>query len=249
VVRDSRVTRDAGKGRHRFGQPFARGLAVHGLAAREQRAAELRLLVDEDDPRPGGAGGQRGDDARRTRAHHQHVAMGIGLAVAIRIGRLGRLAEAGGAADDMLVFHPGAGRPHEGLVVEAGREITRQQIVDAADVEAQRRPAVLALGDEAVIELDLGGAHIGLGAIARAQLDQRIGLVGARGHDAARAMIFEAPPDEMDAIGEQGRGKGVAGIALVALAVEGEAERPGAVDAAAPGRTMGLLAHGCSPIL
>ena len=52
------------------------------------------------------------------------------------------------------------GRAHEGLVIEAGAEQRRQQVVDRADVEGERRPAILARGDQSVIELDLGRAQV-----------------------------------------------------------------------------------------
>ena len=48
----------------------------------------------------------------------------------------------------------------------------------------------------------------------------------------------------MDAVGEQRRGDGIAGAALVAGAVEAEADRAGVIDAAAAGDAMG----GHSPI-
>ena len=75
---------------------------------------------------PGAAGGECRGETGGPAAHHQHVAMGEGLAVAIGVGRFRRLAEARGTADEILVFHPEARRPHEGLVVEAGREIARR---------------------------------------------------------------------------------------------------------------------------
>ena len=83
-----------------------------------------------------------------------------------------------------------------------------------------------------------------------AELDQRVGLLRAGGDDAAGPVILEAAPHQMHAVGEQGGGEGVAGMALVALAVEGEADGLGAVDAAALEQAEGLLAHGWgSPIL
>ena len=84
----------------------------------------------------------------------------------------------------------------------------------------QRRPAVLAVGDETVVELLLRRARIGLGARAARELDQRIRLVGAGGDDAARAVILEAAADQMHAVGQQGGSQRVARMALVRRAVE-----------------------------
>src|SRR3546814_19254928 len=47
------------------------------------------------------------------------------------------------------------------------------------------------------------------------------------------AVVLEAATVEVDAAGEQRGGEGVAGEALVAPPIEGEAERPAAVDEAA----------------
>ena len=48
-----------------------------------------------------------------------------------------------------------------------------------------------------------------------ADLDQGVGLLGAGGDDAARAVVLEAAPDQVDAVGQQRRGQGVAAVALV----------------------------------
>src|SRR3546814_11413739 len=68
---------------------------------------------------------------------------------------------------------------------------------------------------------------------AAAQGDQRVGLLDAGGEQAAWAVVLEAATVEVDAAGEQRGGEGVAGEALVAPPIEGEAERPAAVDEAA----------------
>lgn len=99
----------------------------------------------------------------------------------IRIGLRGRDAETGGAADERLVeLVPGGLRPHEGLVVEARGEEGRQEIVEAADVEGERRPTVLRQHLHAVEDFLHGGADVRLPArgIAR-NVEQRIRLFGA----------------------------------------------------------------------
>jgi hypothetical protein len=58
-------------------------------------------------------------------------------------------------------------------------------------------------------------------------------------------MIFEGPPEQMHAVGQQRGGEGVAGKTLVEAAVEGEGERRIAVDTAA----LRQAAHADSPIL
>ena len=113
-------------------------------ALEAQRAAEFRLLVAEDDAHAGFGRGKRRGDAGRAAAEHQHLAMGEARRIVVGIGLVGRDAEAGRGADVRLVDAlPGRLRPHEGLVVEAGREHRRGEVVDRADVEGERRPAVL----------------------------------------------------------------------------------------------------------
>ena len=168
------------------------------------------------------------------------------LLVMVGILRAGRAAEAGGAADQRLVERfPERGRPHEGLVVEACRQERRQQVVHGADVEGERRPAVLARGDQPVVELGGGGARVRLAPRAGAQFDQRVRLLGARREDAARTMILERAPDQLHAVRHQGGRERVAGEALERASVERERERPRAIDQAAAGQPM--PAHGVPP--
>src|SRR5450759_1403656 len=64
-------------------------------------------------------------------------------------------------ADERFVKRfPGAARPHKGFVVEAGRNEARKQAISSADVEGKARPAILALGLQPVIELDLRRAQV-----------------------------------------------------------------------------------------
>ena len=205
----------------------------------EQRAAQQRPVLRQDHPGAAAPGGERRREARGPAAHDQHVAMRVAMLVTIGIRLARGLAQARGGADHALVdIAPPGARPHEGLVVEAGRQQRAEEVVDPAQVELDRGPAILAARDEAIEELDLGGPDVGLGAGALAELDQGVGLLRPGRDDAARAMILEAPPDQMDAVGEQRRGQGVAGEALVARAVEGKTEAASAVDPTARGQAV-----------
>ena len=79
-----------------------------------------------------------------------------------------------------------------------------------------------------------------------AELDEGVGVFGAGGDDAARAVVLEAAADEGDAVGEEGGGDGVAAEGVDGASVEGELEGRVAVDAAAVVEAEGL-AHGESP--
>ena len=154
--------------------------------------------------------------------------MGVALGIAVGIGRGRRATKPrDGAYCGLIKLPPTSLGPHEGLVVEAGRNQWRQEIADSTEIVAQGWPSILAFGHQPVMELDLSGARIGcmvrrIGSLAH----QRIRLVRTRCHDATRTVIPERTTDQMDSIGEQRRGQCVAGQALKALAVEDEADRP-----------------------
>jgi len=79
-----------------------------------------------------------------------------------------------------------------------------------------------------------------------ADFDQRAGLFLAGRENAAWAVIFEAARNDPDAVGQQGRGQCVAGIAGVVAAVEGEIETLAAIDfttAGQPERMVGAAVH------
>ncbi len=103
--------------------------------------------------------------------------------------------------------------------------------------------------NEAVVQLDLGRARVGLAARAAAQFDQRVRLLGAGGEDAARPVVLERAADEADAVGDERRGERVARAAVHGDAVEGERVRRRAVDQAAAGETVGGVgaAHRAAP--
>ena len=225
------------------GHPLERGPAADLLARAEQRAAQLVLFVSHDDAGAGAAGGQGRGQSGRATAHHQDVAMGMHLFVNVGIGFLGRGAQSRHPADEELIAAPKAARPHERLVIEAGREQCADEARPGAEVETHAGPAVLRAGDEALEYLDLCGPRIGLGARTRPQLDNRVGLGGIGGDDAARTVVFEAPAHQPHAIGQQGRGQRVPRKAREAAAVVSKADRRGAVDAPALGHAKRLRAH------
>ncbi len=222
--------------------PFGGGLAVEGLAGVQQAAAELFLLVGQDHPGAGARGSQGRGQAGGAGADHQHVAVAVHPVVAVRVDLGGRAAQARGLADVLLVRQPHGLRVHEGLVVEAGGHHLAADLAEHAhQVVLHVRPAVGAAGHQARVQGLLGGAHVGhLGGLARADLQDGVGLLGAGRDYAAGAGVLEAAADHVDAVGQQGGGQAVAGEALVLLAVEGEGQRLAAVDATATGKAIDL---------
>ena len=113
----------------------------------------------------------------------ENIAKAMGVVVTIRIGLPRSLAHAGGFADQLFVAHPKAGaaspfegrQAHEGLVVKAGGEEAAEHAGDRADVVAHRRPGVLSLGDQPLIQFLGRRLDIGFMAIALADRDDRTG--------------------------------------------------------------------------
>ena len=221
-------------------------LAVDGLPVRQQAAAEFVLLIGDDHPRAGLGAGRGRREAGRPGADHQHIAMLIEGVVSVRIGRRRRLPESGRLADKMLIGHPQALRPHKGLVVKPSRREPRGQAHRAHQVNVNAGPAVDAPRRQPFVQFDLGGAQVGHGRRALAQLHNGIGLFGAVGDDAAGPAVFEAAPDDAHTVGEQRRGQGIALKALVGLAVKAETNNLGAVDAASGGQP--IVRHQGAPV-
>ena len=142
--------------------------------------------------------GERGRQPGDPAADDEHVAvaapvlrapLAVGLAV-------GESPEAGDAAQRPLVQRPGAARPLEGLVVEAGRgERAARDVGDPHDVEVQRRPGVLVLDDHAL-------AHdLARRADARRAVDlhERARALPGPVHLAARAVVLERAREDRGA--------------------------------------------------
>ena len=179
----------------RIAEPSPRTLAVDlDLSLGEERAAERGTFVADNDARAALACGQRRRETRWPGADDQHVAMIEGARVAIRIGLARGRSQPRGAADHRLIeASPGPvlaeqTRAHEGLVIEAGAEQRRGQVVDRADIELERRPAILARSDKAVGKLDLGCAQVwGYATRPAHNSDKRVRLFGAGAEDARAA--------------------------------------------------------------
>ena len=230
------------------GNPFSGRLAVEAFARIEQRTTELFLLVGDDHTGTAARSGQRSREARRACAHDQHVAMTVEVVIGVRVVLGGRPAKACRLADVLLVGHPERLRVHEGFVVEARRhQLAADLAENAHHVVVHARPAVGAGSNQALVQRLLGGAHVGdLRGFGGADLQHRVRLFGACGKDAPWARVLEAAANDVDAVGQQGCGQGVAFKALVALTVERKRQDFITVDAATVGQAIDL-AHTFSP--
>ena len=143
-------------------------------------------------------------------------------AVGVRLGRGD--AEPCRFADKMFVDHPTLGRPKKGLVVKAGGQHRRCHTKDRARIKAQARPAVLAGRNQPVINEHVGRARIRLAPSSLADRHQSVGFLDARRHNPAWPVIFEAAPDEANAVAQQCGGERIAFVRLISPAIEREAD-------------------------
>ena len=153
----------------------------------------------------------------------------------VGIGSSRRLAKPCRPADDRLIdVFPRLLRLHECLVVKARHKQRRQQIINLADIIRQRRPPVLALRDQPVMQFNLRSPEIGrVASAAPINADKRIRLFRPRRDQPARAVIFERASHQMNAIREQARGERITLEGAIKLPVKAETQRLFPVDPAA----------------
>src|SRR6478672_12673108 len=132
-------------------QRAVRGHAVDVVQSVYKMSAELIPLVNENDTRTGVAGRKRSGNPGRAAADHQNIAMVVAFLVSIGIRHIRRASETCGAPYEALVPHPCIAGPHESLVIEAGRQHTRAQIRDGAEIRLHAWPSIDAVRLQALI--------------------------------------------------------------------------------------------------
>ena len=229
--------------RRRVRRPLEAGASVDLRRTVEQHPPRRPSVVGDHHPGAAAGRGQRRLKPRRTRPRDQHVAMVKALLVRVPAGSSGRSSKARHPADEPSVEVPPAGRPHERLVVEPGREQRRQPVVDRPQVEADARPAVDAACAQAVPEQEGRRPCVGLVVVA-IELHDGVGLLGPGGDDPPRAVVLEAAADQTHAVGHQGGGEGVTRVALVDFPVEPKMNPAGTInECPARGETERLRAN------
>ena len=83
--------------------PVERRRAIQAGPLGQEPPAEAEILLGEDHAGAGARRGERRHEARRAGADHQHVAMGVGLLVAVGVGVERGAAKPGAAPDQRLV--------------------------------------------------------------------------------------------------------------------------------------------------
>ena len=116
-------------------------------------------------------------------------------------------------------------RPDESLVVEASRQKGREPIEEAFSVVGGRWARIHRAHDHAVYQRFGRRAQVRRRGAVQRDINQRVRLLDAIAHNAARTMILERTADHAHAVGQQRRGNRVAGAAMVARAIEGEIQR------------------------
>ena len=133
------------------------------LRIADERGAEDIILLDQDDALSGFCSFQCGGDSGRAGAHDQDIAKGSTLAKTVRVCFAWCISQPSGFADEMFIEHPAFRRAKEGFIIEARRENRCSEPEYRAEVERQIGPAVLALGDQTVIDKDVSGACVRFG--------------------------------------------------------------------------------------
>jgi hypothetical protein len=119
-------------------------------------------------------------------------------------------------------------------------------VLGAVVLRVQPAEAVQQVRGQAVHQGDGGGGEHGLGHVAReprCDPDQGVGFFHPGGQDAAGPVLVQRVAGGDPAVGEQGRGEGVAGVAGEFLAVHAEAPGDAAVDASAGAEPVLLGGH------
>jgi hypothetical protein len=146
--------RPGGQLRHRGGHPVRRRGAVKLVAARQQRAARLGLLVDQGDADPGARRAERGRQPGRTGPHDQHVDVLMDGVVTGGVGDVRQAPLARQAAGRQPVVElDGAGEQHrlgEGLLDldQAGRVLGPRRGDPARPPELDAGPDPVPAGRE-----------------------------------------------------------------------------------------------------
>ena len=144
-------------------------------ASRRPPSSESSL--HKDDAQAGSSGGERRGQPGGAAADHQHVAKGVRPVIAVRVGlhrERARGRRRGGSAARRS--SPKNRRPHEGLVVEAGDEERREQLVyRPSRRSAETGPAVLAGRLQPIEQLCRRGAGVRFAPGAAAQLTSALG--------------------------------------------------------------------------
>ena len=187
----------------RVGGPIRARFAIDLQCFGVQATAKAKILVRQQHTQPRAPGSQRRRQTCGAAANDQKIAMQIPVIILIGVFQHRQAAQPGRGADEGFIdLFPKRLGPHEGLVIEPCAEERREQIVQAQQIPFKRATVVLTGGFKPGKKLDRGGAGVGFLCGAAAQLHQRIGFFGPGRKDAARAVIFERPPDKALAVGQ-----------------------------------------------
>ena len=113
-----------------------------------------------------------------------------------------------------------ARRAHEGTVIEAHRHEAAKRVEYGVTIIGEAAIDVLPAHHHAISQRRQPRIHIGFAG----KLHEGIGVAAGQRMDAARAVILERAGQQQLAIGGEGAGDGVAGMAFEAPALEAEAQ-------------------------
>ena len=181
--------------------------------------ADLGMIVDKENRTPCESGGVGRGESRCSGADDKEIATGIDLRIVGRRTIVGiDPAKPGHGANCALEGLPP--RPKKRLVIEARRQERRQPVEQSGAVGRRGRRRIDRAYGDVVLERLGGRAQIWGGDAISRHVDDRVRLLGPGAPDSARAVVFEAAPDNADAVRQQRRSDAVALEADMRRAVE-----------------------------
>ena len=239
-----RMERDSRFDRLHFGGKPRRarhaGLACGVEPRMVEGAAEQRLSLDQRHATAGTRGLDRCGGAGCARADHRHIGMGVRGVVVARRRPFVDPAQAGIAAQATFPEVPGAARPVERAVIEADGQEPGNFLDPVQTVGVQAAAVMLAFDTQPVGNRSDVGRDVGFVG----ELHQGIGVVAAHAEHTAWPVILERAADQPDIVGGKRAGDRVTAVALVTAILEGEGDRPVAVQQDAVGWIEAVDAHG-----
>ena len=219
------------KGRQCCGDPFIRRFTAQFDPIDRRAATPMGGLFNQKHPPALLACVQRSLKPCNPTANDQKINMGVEMLVTICIAIFGGFAQTRRLADDGFKHMlPKRARVDECLVIKARRQEPRKVIVHHADIVFKARPVVLALRLKSFEQFGGGHALVRLKPRITAQTDKRVWFFRARGHNAARAVIFERAAHQHLIFRQKRRGQRIARKPTHFLAVKFKRNRAGLVD-------------------
>ena len=129
--------------------------------------------------------------------------MNIALVIGIRVGCVRGPTQTRDLADTALITLPEGARPHERLVIKAGRQQAANQIVNGINIVFHTGPTIDRLSLEPFIEFHLRRTQSRHCLAPFAHLENSVRFFSPNPNNASRTVILETPRHSTNTIGDQ----------------------------------------------